>query len=94
MSQFFSWQKKSGEPIKTGGFIVTPQSQVLEVRLPFGGFVWHRPVSVVVEREGEVAKGDGRESQIIPITDVTRQALWAISGLAILVNLLFLRKRK
>ncbi len=94
MSQFFSWQKKNGAPLKAGGFIVTPQSQVLEVRLPFGGFVWHRPVSVVVEREGEAAGGNGREPQIIPITDVTRQALWAIGGLAFLVNLLFLRKRK
>ena len=94
MSQFFSWQKKSGEPIKAGGFMVTPQSQVLEVRLPYGGFVWHRPVSVVVERLAEVAGGHGRESQIVPIPDITRQALWAIGGLAILVNLLFLRKRK
>lgn len=94
MRKFVSWQKKSGAPIKAGGFILTPQSQVLAVRLPFGGFVWHRPVHVVVEREGEAAGGDGRKPQIIPINDITRQALWAISGLAILVNLLFLRRRK
>lgn len=32
-----------------GDLRVTPESQVLTLRLPFGGAVWHRPTAVIVE---------------------------------------------
>lgn len=101
MDRFFSWETKRGEPVQVGDWVVTPQSQVLAVQLPFGGFVWHRPVSVVVEgyNESKPASGEpeaalGRDPQIIPIPDVTRQALWAILGLSILVNLVLSSRRR
>ncbi|MBE7530804.1 MAG: hypothetical protein HND44_24655 [Chloroflexi bacterium] len=94
MDKFFSWETKRGEPVRVGDWVVTPQSQVLAVQLPFGGFVWHRPVSVVVEGYGEPEAASGRDPQIIPIPDVTRQALWAILGLSLLVNLLFSGRRR
>lgn len=94
MDKFFSWETKRGKPMRVGDLVITPQSEVLQVQLPFGGFVWHRPVSVVVEGNGETAAGSGRDAQIIPIPDVTRQVLWAILGLSILVNLLLSSRRK
>ncbi len=80
--------------MRVGDLMVTPQSQVLQVQLPVGGFVWHRPIGVVVEGNGEPEAALGRDAQIIPIPDVTRQALWAILGLSILVNLLLSSRRK
>jgi hypothetical protein len=46
------------------------------VRWPGGGFVWNRPLAVNVE-------GPGR-SERVPIVDVTRLAIWAISGALVL----------
>jgi hypothetical protein len=56
-----------GQPILTGDVRLTPESQVLVVRLPFGGLVWHRPTAVSVERAG-------RGIQRLPIVDLTRIA--------------------
>lgn len=101
MGDFFSWETKRGEPVQVGDWVVTPQSQVLAVQLPFGGFVWHRSVSVVVEGNDEPnAASDspdaasGRNLQFIPIPDVTRQALWAILGLSLLAHLLLSSRRR
>jgi hypothetical protein len=69
------------------GRTITPQSQLLQIRLPFGGFVWHRPVGVLVD------EGDGRPTQTIPIPDITRRALWILLILAILVYLFVLMRR-
>jgi len=52
-------------PITAGDLRVTPESRILAVRLPFGGFVWHQPTGVVVER-------GGRTIQRLPIRDLTR----------------------
>jgi hypothetical protein len=54
-------------PIVVGAVHLTPESQVLAVRLPFGRlrFSWHRPTAVVVERNGQ-------QSQRLPILDLTR----------------------
>jgi hypothetical protein len=54
-------------PLVAGGVRVTPESQVLMLRLPFGGFVWHRPTAVVVERPGQTM-------QRVSIFDFTRAA--------------------
>jgi hypothetical protein len=54
----------SGNPVKVGDVTVTPRSQALIVRWPMGGFVWNRPVSVVIERDGQQER--------LPILDVTR----------------------
>ncbi len=49
-----------------GDTTLTPQSQVLTIRWPNGGWVWNRPVAVLVEQDGEVER--------LPIVDVTRYA--------------------
>jgi hypothetical protein len=67
--EIVQWHKMAGEPTTVGDTTVTPESSVLMVRLPGrwqGGYVWNRPVAVLVER--------GEERQRIPIVDVTRMA--------------------
>jgi hypothetical protein len=71
-------------PITVGEVTITPRSQALEVRLPFGALVWHRPTSVLVERD-HVAERLG-------VVDVTLLAQAAIVCLAAAV-LVVLRRR-
>ena len=77
------YQTISGQPITVGDTTITPQSQALIIRWPYGGFVWNRPCGILVEQGGQ--------TQRIPIRDVTRivQArLWGIGVLwAILIYL-------
>jgi len=63
-TDWLQWQTIDGDPITVGNVIVTPQSQALTIRWPFGGFVWNRPVAVLVERNGRRTR--------IPIRDTTR----------------------
>jgi hypothetical protein len=65
----------SGEVVTVGGVAVTPQSEALTMRWPRGGWVWNRPVAVVVER--------GDERKRMPIVDVTRVAQLALYGLSV-----------
>lgn len=67
--KFWQWKIQDGQPATVGGRTVTPQAQVLALRLPFGGFVWNRPVAVLVEENGR--------SQRLPIPDITRMIVLA-----------------
>jgi hypothetical protein len=78
--EFFRWETRSGTPITVGDTILIPRSQALSVRLPFGGFVWNRPLSVLVERKGQTDE--------IPIVDVTRIALLSITASGFVLTLL------
>ena len=69
------WEQMAGEPMQIEDVRLTPQARVLRVRFPFGGLVWNRPVSVMVERAG------ARETIAVP--DVT-----LITTIALLVSLL------
>jgi hypothetical protein len=79
---------KTGTSMQVGNFELTPQTQVLKVQIPgyHAGLVWNRPKAVVVRTP------DGQET-VLPVTDVTRVAIWAIlaGGLlgAILIRLLY-----
>ncbi|HEY3078830.1 MAG TPA: hypothetical protein VGM69_02875 [Chloroflexota bacterium] len=84
-SQVVRWEVRVGEPVTVGRVRLVEQSGALVVRLPFGGFVWHRPVAVRVE-------GDG-ENRRVAIRDVTRVAQLALFGLAALVAALATRNR-
>lgn len=85
MQNVVRWRKQSSEPIVVDDMTLTPQSQVLAVKLPFVGFVWHRPTAVTVRSP--------RQNETLPITDPTRVILWSILGMSILVNLLILVKK-
>jgi hypothetical protein len=65
-------QTVSGDPVAVGDVTLTPQSQALSIRWPKGGFVWNRPLAVLVERDGETER--------IPVVDVTRTAQVALLG--------------
>lgn len=67
------WRTQRGAPVAVGERTLTPEAQALTVRFPYGGFVWNRPVGVIVE-------GNGR-SQHLPIIDVTRAVLLILGGI-------------
>lgn len=88
LREMIQWQTNSGERVTLGAVSVTPQSQALIIRWPFGGWVWNRPVAVLVENDGG--------TQRIPIVDITRRAQWSLVGLAfvlLIVTLLMQRRR-
>jgi hypothetical protein len=72
------WQTISGRPMTVGDVSVAPQSQALTVRLPWGGFVWNRPVAVLVER------GESHHIERIPVVDVTRLIQLGLLGFSLL----------
>ncbi len=69
------WQNHAGETRAVGGASLTPLSQALVVRTPVGGFVWNRPVAVLVERDGQ--------EQRLPILNVLLMARLAALGLGL-----------
>lgn len=75
-----SWETREGPVLQLGDRTVTPVAQALRLRAPFGGFVWSRPVAVVVTEGGDVTR--------YPIVDVTRVALWAMAGASILTMII------
>ena len=79
-NKFIQWQIKDGQPVMVGEQKVTPQTQVLALRFPFGGFVWNRPVAVLVEENGRYKR--------LPIPDVTRMILLAVAVVSTAVALL------
>jgi hypothetical protein len=81
---FFRVQTVAGSPVTRGGVTVTPQAQVVSLRLPFGGFAWQRPTAVLVEEGGQVRR--------VRIVDVTRLLQVGIAGLALIVAALMRRR--
>ena len=71
----FQLQTHLGEEVVVGDATITPQSQALILRWPNGGYVWNRPLAVLVERDGETER--------IPIVDVTLVAQAALLGLTV-----------
>jgi hypothetical protein len=89
LKDVFQRQQISGTTVIVNDFTITPQSQALIVRLPRGIFVWNRPTSVLVERNGEV--------QRFPIVDVTRILQLGLIGAGAMVTiarLLAFKRRK
>ncbi len=78
--EMFQLQTASGLPVTVGDMTVTPRSQALIVRCPFGGFVWNRPAAVVVERNGQVER--------IPIVDVTRIVQLGLLGFTLVLSII------
>lgn len=71
-----------GDEITVGDITVTPQAQALTLRWHGGGWVWNRPVAVLVERGGSVER--------IPIIDITRIAQAGLFGLGLCLTVLTL----
>jgi hypothetical protein len=82
---FVELKTSTGRPISRGDLTLIPQAQALTVHFPFGGFVWNRPVAVLVER-------DGRRERF-PIFDGTRAALLAMSGASVFLAMIMVLVR-
>lgn len=82
------WEKQMGTAVQLDSKTITPQSQVLHVTLPFGGFVWQWPTVVSVSENGQ--------TETVPIVDKTRTAVWRIWGMAAVIIALgkFVARRK
>jgi hypothetical protein len=89
MKDLVQWQTVSGEAVRVGEVALTPQSQALTLHWPKGGFVWNRPVAVLVERDGQTER--------VPVVDVTRIAQLTLLGLGfvffVVALMLSVRKR-
>ena len=84
LKELFQVQTVSGQPVTVDNLTVTPQSQALIVRLPIGGFVWHRPTAILVERDGTAKR--------FPIVDITRiLQLWLL-GFSLVLSIVSLVK--
>ena len=80
------WQTISGSPVTVGDVTVTPQSQALIVRWPFGGFVWNRPVAILVERDGP------HFVERMRVVDVTRMVQLGLLGFGLIFSIVILGK--
>ena len=69
--------------------MVTPVSKTLTVKLPFWGFVWNRPVAILVD-DGESTK----EMAIVDVTLLAQIGLLVVGLTATIVGLLSSLARK
>ncbi|HZS79016.1 MAG TPA: hypothetical protein VFA41_20570 [Ktedonobacteraceae bacterium] len=84
--QVFQRLLVTGTPVMVNNYTITPQSQAFIVRLPIGIFVWNRPTSVLVEKNGEVKR--------LPIVDVTRLLQLALLSAGVIITLAGVLARK
>ena len=64
---------RTGEPIQAGDYQITPQTQVIRIRVPGQriGLIWNRPRAVLVKT------ADGQETSLA-VRDVTRMVMWSM----------------
>ncbi|MFN8488800.1 MAG: hypothetical protein U0350_14455 [Caldilineaceae bacterium] len=79
---FLRWTTQAGAPITIHDTTITPLAQALTIRWSGGGFVWNRPVALLVNRNGQ------REQ--ISILDVTRLVQLILFTSAVLLGLILL----
>lgn len=75
------WEQVTGEPMMIQDTRIIPQTRVLRVQAPFGGFVWNRPVAVIVERAGK------RERMQVPDVTLFLQLAMVVSLVALPISL-------
>ncbi len=80
--KIWQWEIQNSQPVTVGARTITPQTQVVSLRLPFGGFVWNRPAAVLVEENGRV--------QRLPIPDVTRMIVLAAVVMSAIIAIIAL----
>ena len=82
IGKFVRWATLAGSPVTVNQLTVTPLAQSLTIRWPQGGFVWNRPVAIIVERDGQSVR--------MPILDVTGLAQLIGLGSVLLLSLVLL----
>ena len=86
LNDMIQWQTVSGNSVAVGDVVVTPQSQALIVRWPVGGFVWNRPVAILVEQSLT------RRVECIPVVDVTRIVQLGLLGFSLVFSMVMIAK--
>lgn len=69
-------RRTNGKIGQVGSVLLTPQSEAVELITPWGGFVWNRPVSIVV--------AEGNQEHLKPIIDVTLWLSLVLAGITVL----------
>lgn len=64
LREWVNLETVTGDSIQVGDLLLRPQAQVFRVRFPWGGYVYNRPVGVLVD--------DGEQVTQVPIIDTTR----------------------
>ena len=82
IGKFVRWATLAGPPVTVNQLTVTPLAQSLTIRWPQGGFVWNRPVAILIERDGQTVR--------MPILDVTGLAQLIGFGIVLLLSLVLL----
>jgi hypothetical protein len=82
VKNIFHKQTLIGEKTTVGQISLTPQSQALMIRWPYGGVVWNRPLAVLVERDGQIER--------IRIMNVTRMTQFGLLGLTLIFCIIIL----
>ena len=77
--QAIQWQTNLGDKITIGDITVTPQSQALIIRWPYGGWVWNRLAAVVVEQGDRVER--------FPVVDITRLVQLTLLGMSLFFSI-------
>lgn len=73
-----------GPPVTIGDITVTPQFQVVIIRLSSGGFVWNRPSAILVEQDGQITR--------LPIRDVTRILVLSLLSFSLVFSIMSFTK--
>ena len=81
-NRMIRWQTLTGDPVTIGDTTINTQSQALVVRWPGGGYVWNRPVALLVQ--------NGQGSKRIQIIDTTRMAQLGLLGAGLIFSVLVL----
>ena len=74
----FEREIRWAEPVTIDDVTVTPQSQALTVRWPRGGFVWNRPLAVLVKQGDDVVR--------TPVVDITLWSQAVLFGLSVIFS--------
>ncbi len=84
LKDVIQWQTISGSPVTVGDVTVTLQAQALTVHWPCGGFVWNRPVAILVERGGP------HSVECMRVADVTRIVQLGLLGFSLVFSIAML----
>ena len=82
LKNIVSQQTLTGEKTTIGQISVTPQSQVLLIRWPYGGLIWNRPQAILVEQDGQMER--------IRIMNMTRMSQLGLLGLTLIFCMIIL----
>lgn len=81
LNQIVRVETQHGTPVSTERGVISPVSQAIFVRFPFGGYVWNRPIAIEVQTEYGVDR--------LRIRDVTLMAQLSLYMFAFIAAVVF-----